>query len=287
VQISGQDKKRALQRRLLRVLFILALPYLLICAGCASCQRRLIYFPPVFNQSTGDQLGASANLQRWNSSSGEPIGWKRPSTSQPGKGNVILFHGNACAAVQCSHYADDIQSAANLAVHFAEYPGYGDLPGSPSERTLEEAANKAFLALAGKDPVYVVGESLGTGVACWLAGKHPDQIAGVILLAPYNNLTDVAQEHMPLLPVHLLLVDRFPSEKYLRNFSGPVAILVGGSDPVVPERFGRRLYEGYTGPKRLWEFPEADHGTVMLQPPEIWKQIFEFLQANAKRPGQN
>jgi pimeloyl-ACP methyl ester carboxylesterase len=269
------------------VLTILALPYLLICAGCASCQRQLIYFPPVFDGTTADQLGASANLQRWNGPSGGPVGWKRPAPVQPAKGSVLLFHGNACAAVQCSHYADDIQSAANLAVHFAEFPGYGDHPGSPTERTLEEAADKALQALAGNGPVYVVGESLGTGVACWLAGQHPDKIAGVILLAPYNSLTDVAQAHMPLLPVHLMLVDRFPAEKYLRNFTGPVAMLVGGQDPVVPEKFGRRLYDSYGGPKRLWEFPEDDHGTVMLQPPEIWKQIFEFLRASAKPPGRN
>lgn len=264
---------------------VLALPYLLICAGCASCQRRLIYFPPVFDRATGDQLGAEANLQRWNSPSGEQVGWKRSAPAKPALGNVLLFHGNACAAVQCGHYADDIQSAANLHVYLAEFPGYGEYPGSPSERTLEEAADKALQALAANGPVYVVGESLGTGVACWLAGKHPDKIAGVILLAPYNSLPDVAQAHMPLLPVHLMLVDRFPAEKYLRNYSGPVAMLVGGDDPVVPEKFGRRLYDAYAGPKRLWEFPQADHGTVMLQPPEVWKDIFMFLQSDAKPPG--
>jgi pimeloyl-ACP methyl ester carboxylesterase len=145
---------------------------------------------------------------------------------------------------------------------------------------LEEAADEAFGLLSGDGPVFLVGESLGTGVACWLAGKHPDKVAGVVLLAPYNTLADVAQYHMPLLPVHLLLVDRFASQKHLRNYSGPIAVLVGGNDPVVPERFGRRLYDGYSGPKRLWEFPQGDHGTVMQQPSEIWKQIIGFLQAN-------
>jgi pimeloyl-ACP methyl ester carboxylesterase len=169
-------------------------------------------------------------------------------------------------------------------VCLVEYPGYADRPGAPSERTLDESADEAFRSLATNGPVYLVGESLGTGVACWLAGKHPDKIAGVVLLAPYNSLTDVAQEHMPLLPVHLLLVDRFPAAKYLRNYTGPIAVLVAEGDQVVPERFGRRLYDGYSGQKRLWEFPEGDHGTVMEQPPEIWKQIFDFLQANSQPP---
>ena len=59
-----------------------------------------------------------------------------------------------------------------------------------------------------------------------------------------------------------------------------VAMLVGSRDPVIPQRIGRRLYDAYDGPKRLWEFPEGNHGTVMLQPPEIWKQIIDFLQTN-------
>ena len=125
-----------------------------------------------------------------------------------------------------------------------------------------------------------MGESLGTGVAAYLAGTHPDKVAGVVLLGAYNRLTDVAQAHMPLLPVHLLLVDRFPSEDYLRNYHGPVGVLVAGQDQVVPEKFGRRLYDGYAGPKRLWEFPFGDHGTVMVQPPKVWEQIILFLQTN-------
>jgi pimeloyl-ACP methyl ester carboxylesterase len=272
---------------LLWVLLILAVPYVLFCTGCAVFQRKMIYFPPVFDRPTADQLGISGNLQRWNAPSGDTVGWKRPAIGQPARGQVLVVHGNAGAAVQCGHYADVIQQVAPFDVYIAEYPGYADRPGAPSERTLEESADEAFRLLATNGPVYLVGESLGTGVACWLAGEHPDQTAGVVLLAPYNTLTDVAQEHMPLLPVHLLLVDRFRSEKYLRNYSGPIAVLVGGADQVVPEKFGRRLYDGYGGPKRLWEFPRGNHGTVMEQPPEIWKQILDFLQANRLPPDKH
>ena len=81
-------------------------------------------------------------------------------------------------------------------------------------------------------------------------------------------------------PLRLLLRDRFPSEDYLRTYHGPVAMLVGGRDRVVPERFGRRLYDAYAGPKRLWEVPAGDHGTVMTQPPWVWKDIIEFCQSH-------
>ncbi len=268
----------------LRAAAALALFYLLLCLGCASFQRRLIYFPPVFDSTTADQLAQPAHLERWLDPSGRVIGWKRMYRIQPAKGEAVVIHGNACAAVQCALFADAIQQAAPLDVFILEFPGYGDRPGKPTEKSIEAAAAEAMACLATNSPVIVVGESLGTGVAAYVAGQCPDRVAGLVLFAPYSSLTDVGQWHMPILPVHLLLADRFPAKTFLRNYHGPVAMLVGGTDPVVPEKFGRRLFEGYDGPKRLWEFPDENHGTVMLQPPQIWTELLDFLGASLHSP---
>jgi pimeloyl-ACP methyl ester carboxylesterase len=272
--------KRTFRKRLGRLLLFCVGLYLLVCAGCATFQRRLIYFPPVYTSERVDEFAQSTKLERWKNTFGQAIGMKRPSPKQPAEGRVLIVYGNGSCATGCAHYANDIQSVAAFDVFILEYPGYEDRSGSPSQRSLFRAADEAFQLLPTNGPAYLVGESLGTGVAAYLAGKYPDKIAGVVLLAPYNRLTDVAQEHMPLLPVHLMLVDRFPSEDYLRNYHGPVAMLVAGEDQVIPEKFGRRLYDGYAGPKRLWEFPDGNHGTVMVQPPEVWEQIITFLQTN-------
>lgn len=271
-----QTGKPAARRYALRFAILMAL-VALAGVGCASFQRRLIYFPPVFDAAAAERLGQAAGLERWVARNGEPIGWERTSPVQPAQGCVLIVHGNAGAAVQCAHYADVIQQAAALDVFVLEYPGYGDRPGKPSERRLEGSAVDALKLLAGRGRVYVLGESLGTGVAAYLAGQSPDRVAGVVLLAPYSSLTDVAQAHVPLLLPRLILVDRYPASKFLRSFHGPVAVLVGGEDQVVPAKFGRRLFDGYHGPKRLWEFPNSDHGSVMLQTPETWRAIFGFL----------
>jgi pimeloyl-ACP methyl ester carboxylesterase len=277
---SPQGAGSIFRSRFFQAVGLCAVLYLLACVGCASFQRRFIYLPPVFDTNTVNQIGASANLERWTSPSNQPIGWKRLSPTQPARGQVLITHGNAGCAVQCQRYPDVIQQVAPFDVFIVEYPGYADSPGKPTEVTLEAAAEEGFRLLTTNTPIYLLGESLGTGVAAFLAGVHSNQVAGVVLLAPYNSLVSVAQEHMPLLPVSLMLVDRFPAGEFLHNYHGPLAVLVAGKDQVIPEKFGRRLYDGYAGPKRLWEFPNGNHGTVMEQPPEIWRQIVDFWQTN-------
>lgn len=206
------------------------------------------------------------------------MGLKRPSSKQPAKGSVMILYGNGSTAVGSSHYADEIQSVAAFDVFILEYPGYADRPGLPSQKSLFKAADEAIRTLPANRPVYLVGESLGSGVASYLAGTYPDRISGVILISPFSSLTDVAQSHFPLLPVRLLLADRFPSAKYLNNYHGKVGVSVDGKDTVVPEKFGLRLYDGYEGPKELWEFPDGEHCQITEPRAKFWKAVVEFWQ---------
>jgi pimeloyl-ACP methyl ester carboxylesterase len=193
----------------------------------------------------------------------------------------LVVYGNGSWSAGCAHYADGIQSVAAFDVYILEYPGYADRAGSPSQNSVFQAADEALQLLDTNRPTYVLGESLGTGVAAHLAGTHPDQIAGLILLSPFNRLTGVAQNRMPFLPVRLLLVDRFPSEVYLTHYHGPVGMTVDGFDNVVPEKFGQLLYDGYAGPKHLWRFPGGNHIAIAEPPARFWGEVLAFWQTNA------
>jgi pimeloyl-ACP methyl ester carboxylesterase len=248
--------------------------------GCAPLQRRLIYFPPVFNTAKADSMGRAANLERWTNSAGASIGWKRLTPGQPARGRILVCYGNGSSAIGCAPYANVIQSVAKFDVVLLEYPGYGDRPGSPSEKSLFRAADEGLLLLGTNLPVYLLGESLGTGVASYLAGTYPERVAGVILLSPFNSLTDVAQHHAPILPIHLILADKFPSEDYLRHYCGPVGFMLDGKDRVVPEKFGWRLYNGYCGAKRVWEFPHGGHVVIPEPREKFWREVVEFWQSH-------
>ncbi len=119
-------------------------------------------------------------------------------------------------------------------------------------------------------PLYLVGESLGSGVATHLAREFGQQIAGVLLVTPFTSLTDVASKHYGFLPVRTLLSERYDSLDALKAYSGPVAFLMAGSDEIVPAALGRTLYESYDGPKWLREEPGAGHNSLSLGPSEPW-----------------
>lgn len=277
----AQRSQAVVLSRLVKLLLLCCIAlYVLVCLYMAVNQRSFIYFPPVFSQQQVDAMARSARLERWTNSSGQLMGMKRLSPKQPADGAVMITHGNGSTATGCDHYANDIQGVAAFDIFILEYPGYEDRPGRPSQSSLINAADQAFLTLPTNRPVYVVGESLGTGVASYLAGTYSNRIEGLLLISPFNSLVDAAQSHYPLLPVFLLLKDRFPSEKYLRHYDGKVGITVDGTDTIVPARLGYRLFHGYTGPRKLWEFPRGGHCQITTPPSIFWKEVIHFWQTN-------
>ena len=254
--------------------------YLLICVVMTMAQNSLLYNPHVYTAEQVDQMAQKANLERWINSSGVNIGFKRLSPGQPAEGSVLITYGNASTAVGCAGYANDIQKVAAMNVYILEYPGYEDRPGPPTEKSMFAAAADGFEMLPTNQPIYLVGQSLGSGVASYLAGTYTNRIAGVVLISPFDSITSVAQHRYPALPVVLMLTDRFPSADYLRNYHGKVAITVDGQDTVVPEKFGLRLYNGYDGPKKLWEFPDGHHCQLSKPATVFWKEAIGFWQNN-------
>jgi hypothetical protein len=259
-------KPVALPRLVRLFLWGLVLFYLTAGAVVSLNQRWFIYVPPIYTARHMDELAAAADLERWTNAVGESIGMKRLSPRQPAQGNVLILYGNGNCTVNCAHYVNEIQAVAPLNVFILEYPGYADRPGSPNQVSLTVAADAALEMLPTNQPVYLVGESLGSGVAAHLAGAYPGRIA---------------QYHMPVFPVHMILVDRFPSEDDLRRYHGPVGVMVDGRDRVVPEKFGLELYHSYAGPKRLWQFSDGGHITITEPPEKFWGEVIQFWQTAA------
>jgi hypothetical protein len=261
------------------MLLALGIAYGLLVLAAAVFQRQLIYFPRTIPPALAEPAAAEMGFVPWKNPAGRIIGWKLSATSPP-IASVLIMHGNAGCAIDRDYLAGPIHDAAPVDVYVLEYPGYGSREGSPDKRSILAAGEEAFDLLTNGLPKYLVSESIGAGVACHLAKAHSTETAGLVLFMPYHDLASVAQRKMPFLPAYLLLLDRFNPAECLRDYRGPVKIVLAGADEIIPVESGRRLFEEYQGPKILQIIPGAHHNEIAEQSPEWWKKVFSFWRQN-------
>jgi uncharacterized protein len=254
--------------------------YATVIVSFTLLQRDLIYVPTKLTPQFAEEVAAKAGFVAWRNEAGQLIGWKLPARLIP-TGSILIVHGNGGWALDRAYMTRTIHDAAPLDVYILEYPGYGAREGSPDENSLLSAADEAFENLPKNLPAYVVSESLGTGVAAHLAQKYPAGVAGLALFVPYDQLASVAANHVPFLPAYFLLWDRFDPVDWLKDYHGPVKVIVAGSDEIIPPKFGERLYDSYNGPKILQVIPGARHSSTTAETSDWWKELLAFWQSHA------
>lgn len=250
-------------------------------------QKYLIYFPSKAREDELLRLAERNGMRPWRDRANRLIGWRTslPEDSQKPRNRMVVFHGNAGYALHRIYYAHGFhgisEGTAIWELFLFEYPGYGARAGSKNEKDISDAARRAISEMLQEDarPIYLVGESLGSGFASRLAAENPKGISGLFLVTPLTRLADVAASHYPILPVRWMLLEQHNAQKHLKSYPGPVAFLVAGRDEVMKNGLGERLYRQYSGSKRLWTQPEAGHNTLDLAPGlPLWQEVADFLE---------
>ncbi len=247
-----------------------------------ACQNRFVYFPEKLSERAARAAAREAGLQPWLDGENRYQGWKTASADLPAN-RIVLFHGNAGHALYRTYFAEgftSLQDGRIWEVYLFEYPGYGARTGKLGEGSFKGAADAAFRRLRTEDdrPIFLAGESLGSGIATHLAARYPDDVAGLFLITPFTNLADVGAHHVGRLPVALVLRDRYDNTHALKSYQGRAAFLLAGRDEVVPTLLGRELYEEYAGPKELWIQEHAGHNSLNYHPEaEWWREVSKFL----------
>jgi hypothetical protein len=115
---------------------------------------------------------------------------------------VIYFHGNGCDAgnvTVCGFYESKEFHAHYLIV---EYPRYGMALGMPSEESVNIIAKSVLEFVEGAlgvphDRIVIMGRSIGTGPACFLASHMESlnkQPAALVLHSPYSSIRNAGAE---------------------------------------------------------------------------------------------
>ena len=185
---------------------------------------------------------------------------------------VLYFGGNA---EEVSWMIDDApRRAPGVGWLLVDYRGYGSSDGSPSEKALVADALQWYDQFKSTQKIYVLGRSLGSGVAVQLAAERP--VAGLVLVAPFDSLVSVGKRHYPFLPVEWMLKHRFDSIALAPKMKAPLLCIVASHDEIVPPEHARRLYDAWGGPKQWVGLQGVGHNTTdgALN---YWPSIARFL----------
>lgn len=173
---------------------------------------------------------------------------------------ILFCHGNGEHVGYLGDELAYLRDRYSVNVLAFDYRGYGKSRGKPFEQGVLTDADAAYAWLtenghAKPDKIILWGRSLGGAVATHLAGKNGAQL--LVLDRTFNSMVDVACDHYPWLPVRLMLRNRYPSEKRIQNYAGPVFQVHGRLDSVVPFESGERLYEAAPGTDKRFLTPEG------------------------------
>lgn len=267
---------------LLRIATYVVAPYAATVLLMFLLQRRLIYFPNM-NRPSAETL-RQHGLRFWPGAENYR-GLVSIAPPVHTKGTVVVFHGNNSLASQRAHYVRALERLGYRVV-LAEYPVYGGRNGRLSETEFVADA-KQTLRQAREEfggPVFVIGESLGTGVATAVAADTSLPVAGLILITPFDSISALAQTLYWFIPARWLVWDKFDSVTNLQSFGGPVAVLMAERDNVVPKQHTMVLYDSFTGPKDLWCFEDANHTNWPCGPEEgWWREVMDFVSTAGQR----
>jgi len=247
------------------VMMVLFLP------GC-NLQYSMLYFPS--ETAPSEQSLAGSDIRFWPSTGQEYRGFIGRTEIGAARGTFIVFHGNGGTAVGREFYVKAL-GRLGYRVILAEYPRYGGRKGELGEVSFVKDAAETVRLASEKfgGPIYLLGESLGCGVAAAVASSTPVPVAGVVLITPWDSLQSVAKTHFPLLLVRLLLKDSYDTMHNLSSFSGKIAVVGAERDEVIPLRHACNLYQSLSSREiRMWVVGKAGHNDWPMYMDQSWWQ---------------
>jgi uncharacterized protein len=245
-------------RTMLTLAAIVVLLYLGLCALLFMAQRSLIYFPQP------PSLPSRAGTISLPVEGGDVLVTSR---AHSGPNALLYFGGNA---EDVSFSLPSLSAAfPDHAVYLLHYRGYGGSAGKPSEAALFSDALALFDRIHSEHQhIVVVGRSLGSGVAVYLASRRP--VARLVLVTPYDSLQDLAMRQFPYFPVRWLLLDRFESSKYAAQVTAPTLLIAAEHDEIIPRSSTESLVTRFRhGVAALKVVPGAGHNTISDRPEYI------------------
>jgi len=207
--------------------------------------ERAMLFPRPLDP-TRDVAGNIDGLERWwrDIPGGRVEAWfiPAPSASVAHPGPLVLYaHGNGGTI---DHVVPTLLPYLQLGISvlLPEYRGHGRSDGRPSQGAITEDLS-VFLHQAkvrpevDADRVLFHGRSLGGGAVCSVARTYPPD--ALLLESTFTGVRRRAWEIAG--PLGWLVRNALDSQGWVEGFAGPVLVIHGERDEVIPHRHGAIL----------------------------------------------
>lgn len=262
--------------------FFLVFLFLTICVFAYLAQDKMLFFPhpPLSEAKRNAILGAfpGSEIKLITSDQNVLQGWF--VQNGPDDSPLLIYYGGNAEDV--SMQLQDLPMMQNMHFLFMNYRGYGQSTGKPSQKDFYRDALQIYDEMAQRrevnaDKIFLMGRSLGSGVATYVASERPAK--GLILVTSFDSILKVAQRHYFFLPISLLLKHPFDNFALAKNLHTPLLAILAENDEVIPVEHGLNLVKAYAGPKSLVLLPGATHNDVQIFP-KYWESIRDFINAN-------
>ena len=237
-----------------RVLKILTAAILILILAVSAflifLQYKLLYYPH-YNSESNSYLARSSGDELEevfiDTDFGKCHGWVHKSSED--SDTILFFGGNGQTSdewFETLNVRHKWESFGDYNYVMFDYPGYSTSDGKPGKDDVLLMADKAYEYVSeskylGNKKIYVIGYSIGTGPATYVASKH--DVQKLALLAPYSNMTDEFNTKINIFygPVKILNRNNYESDKYAENVKNPVLIVASKKDEVIPYRLSEKL----------------------------------------------
>ena len=257
--------RRSLRRLAVAPLLLYPLVFVMVILG--SCADRLLLFP------TTHALHGVGSRHTIDFGEGRLELWQRRNlptpTSEPAL-FVLQFCGNAERAEAGGLLTSMNWGGQSVEQWTLNYPGFGGSSGTARLDAISRAASAAYAAMrqrAGTRPIIVVGNSIGTTAALYLAATEKPAL--VVLKNPPPLKRLVLQRHgwwnlwLFALPVAWQIPSALDSLETAPKAKAPALIITAAQDTLVPPSYQDKVYNAYGGPKQRLILPQASHNSPL------------------------
>jgi len=275
LSFQKNSSRIAMKKILINSLKILIVGYLAICVALYFFQESFIFHPSPLKQDFDFNFKANTEVLELQTPDGETLSAAHFKVEQS-KGLIFYLHGNAGNIYNWSTVVP-VYNDLGYDVFLIDYRGFGKSTGSiDSEDQFFGDMQMAYDRMKSQyaeNEIVVLGYSIGTSPASWLAANNTPQ--QLILQAPHYNLKFMMSELFPIFPTFLLKYPMLNNEN-VAQCKMPVTLLHGNMDSTIPIKSSEMLAQELK-PEDSFIVIEGLGHNGMTRHPQYLKEIKQLL----------